>query len=48
MIDGGTASDLIKHKHVRGVTFTGSDEVGKQVAKEAASLSMSEIGRAHV
>lgn len=39
LIDGSTASDLIKHKHVRGVTFTGSDEVGKQVAKEAASLS---------
>ena len=39
LIDGGTASDLIKHKYVRGVTFTGSDEVGKQVAKEAASLS---------
>jgi len=39
LIDGGTASDLIKHKYVRGVTFTGSDEVGKEVAKEAASLS---------
>ena len=39
LIDGSTASDLIKHKYVRGVTFTGSDEVGKQVAKEAASLS---------
>ena len=39
LIDGSTASDLIKHKHVRGVTFTGSDEVGKEVAKEAASLS---------
>jgi len=39
LIDGSTASDLIKHKYVRGVTFTGSDEVGKEVAKEAASLS---------
>ncbi|NKX18959.1 NAD-dependent succinate-semialdehyde dehydrogenase, partial [Alteromonadaceae bacterium A_SAG5] len=39
LIDGGTASDLIKHKYVRGVTFTGSDEVGKEVAKVAASLS---------
>ena len=39
MIDGSTASDLIKHKHVRGVTFTGSDSVGKQVAKEAAGES---------
>jgi succinate-semialdehyde dehydrogenase/glutarate-semialdehyde dehydrogenase len=39
LIDGATASDLIKHKYVRGVTFTGSDEVGKEVAKEAASLS---------
>lgn len=39
MIDGSTASELIKHEHVRGVTFTGSDGVGKQVAKEAASMS---------
>ena len=39
MIDGSTASGLIKHKHVRGVTFTGSDSVGKQVAKEAAGES---------
>jgi len=39
LIDGARASDLIQHKYVRGVTFTGSDTVGKAVAKEAASLS---------
>jgi len=39
LIDGKTASGLIKHKYVRGVTFTGSDEVGKSVAKEAAAMS---------
>lgn len=39
LIDGETASNLIKHKYVRGVTFTGSDKVGKQVAQEAASMS---------
>jgi len=39
LIDGKTASGLIKHKYVRGVTFTGSDEIGKSVAKEAASMS---------
>ena len=39
LVDGETANGLIRHEHVRGVTFTGSDEVGKKVAKEAASLS---------
>ncbi|WP_414829025.1 NAD-dependent succinate-semialdehyde dehydrogenase [Alteromonas sp. H39] len=39
LIDGKTANALINHDNVRGVTFTGSDEIGKQVAKEAASLS---------
>ncbi|MCU7553512.1 NAD-dependent succinate-semialdehyde dehydrogenase [Alteromonas sp. ASW11-19] len=39
LIDGETANTLIRHDSVRGVTFTGSDEIGKQVAKEAASLS---------
>lgn len=39
LIDGETANKLIHHESVRGVTFTGSDEIGKQVAKEAASLS---------
>lgn len=39
LIDGDTANTLIRHDKVRGVTFTGSDEIGKQVAKEAASLS---------
>ncbi|WP_462155579.1 NAD-dependent succinate-semialdehyde dehydrogenase [Pseudoalteromonas piscicida] len=39
LIDGETASELIKNPHIRGVTFTGSDKVGKQVAKQAAELS---------
>ncbi len=36
LIDGETASKLISHDHVRGVTFTGSDQIGKSVAEEAA------------
>ncbi|MGQ8364164.1 NAD-dependent succinate-semialdehyde dehydrogenase [Glaciecola sp. 1036] len=39
LIDGKTASALIQHDKVRGVTFTGSDEVGKSVAETAAGLS---------
>ncbi|QZO14665.1 NAD-dependent succinate-semialdehyde dehydrogenase [Pseudoalteromonas piscicida] len=39
LIDGETASELIKNPYIRGVTFTGSDKVGKQVAKQAAELS---------
>ncbi len=39
LIDGKTASALIKHDKVRGVTFTGSDGVGKSVAETAASLA---------
>lgn len=39
LIDGKTASKLIEHDKVRGVTFTGSDNVGKTVAETAAGLS---------
>ncbi len=39
MIDGDAASELISHEFVRGVTFTGSDVVGKKVGEQAASLS---------
>lgn len=39
LIEGKTASALIKHDKVRGVTFTGSDGVGKSVAETAASLA---------
>lgn len=39
IIDGETASGLIEHDKVRGVTFTGSDGVGKKVAENAAKLS---------
>lgn len=36
LIDGETASKLISHDGIKGVTFTGSDKVGKLVAQEAA------------
>lgn len=39
MISGETASELIQHDKVRGVTFTGSDGVGKKVAENAGSQS---------
>lgn len=39
LIDGETASKLISHEFVMGVTFTGSDQVGKKVGQEAAKLS---------
>lgn len=35
LIDGETASELISHSAIRGVTFTGSDGTGKKVAEEA-------------
>lgn len=35
LIDGKTASELISHSAIRGVTFTGSDGTGKKVAEEA-------------
>ncbi|MDC3188446.1 NAD-dependent succinate-semialdehyde dehydrogenase [Pseudoalteromonas elyakovii] len=35
LIDGKTASKLIEHSAIRGVTFTGSDETGKKVAELA-------------
>ncbi|MFU2511432.1 NAD-dependent succinate-semialdehyde dehydrogenase [Pseudoalteromonas sp. ASV78] len=36
LIDGKTASELISHSAIRGVTFTGSDDTGKKVAEQAA------------
>jgi len=39
LIDGETASKLISHDAIKGVTFTGSDEIGKSVAENAAKLS---------
>jgi len=39
LIDGKTASALISHQAIKGVTFTGSDKVGKKVAEEAAKRS---------
>lgn len=36
LIDGKTASELISHNAIRGVTFTGSDDTGKKVAEQAA------------
>lgn len=35
LVDGKTASELIDHKAIRGVTFTGSDDTGKKVAERA-------------
>ncbi|TLX50402.1 succinate-semialdehyde dehydrogenase [Pseudoalteromonas ruthenica] len=43
LIDGATASKLIAHDKVRGVTFTGSDETGKKVAEQAASVSKKSV-----
>lgn len=39
LVDGKTASKLISEKGIKGVTFTGSDKIGKQVAEEAAKYS---------
>ena len=36
LIDGKTASALISHSAISGVTFTGSDGTGKKVAEQAA------------
>lgn len=35
LINGKTASELISHSAIRGVTFTGSDDTGKKVAEQA-------------
>lgn len=35
LIDGKTASELISHPAIRGITFTGSDGTGKKVAEQA-------------
>ncbi|MFT2089902.1 NAD-dependent succinate-semialdehyde dehydrogenase [Paraglaciecola sp. 2405UD69-4] len=39
LIDGETASKLIEHDAIKGVTFTGSDAIGKKVAEQAAKRS---------
>ncbi|WP_076919321.1 NAD-dependent succinate-semialdehyde dehydrogenase [Pseudoalteromonas sp. SK18] len=36
LVDGKTASALISHSAISGVTFTGSDGTGKKVAEQAA------------
>ena len=36
LVDGKTASALIPHSAISGVTFTGSDGTGKEVAEQAA------------
>ncbi|WJG09949.1 NAD-dependent succinate-semialdehyde dehydrogenase [Aliiglaciecola sp. LCG003] len=36
LLDGKTVNELISNKHIRGVTFTGSNEIGKKVAETAA------------
>ena len=43
LISGETASELIQHDKVRGVTFTGSDKVGKKVGENAASQSKKSV-----
>lgn len=43
LISGETASDLIQHDKVRGVTFTGSDKVGKMVGENAGSQSKKSV-----
>ncbi|MFX3876739.1 aldehyde dehydrogenase family protein, partial [Streptococcus suis] len=35
LINVKTASELISHSAIRGVTFTGSDDTGKKVAEQA-------------
>ncbi|MBB1273113.1 NAD-dependent succinate-semialdehyde dehydrogenase [Psychromonas sp. SR45-3] len=39
LIDGETASKLISHDGIKGVTFTGSDAIGKKVGEKAAEYS---------
>jgi succinate-semialdehyde dehydrogenase/glutarate-semialdehyde dehydrogenase len=39
IIDGEQASELIKHEKVKGVTFTGSDKIGKSVAALAGKYA---------
>ncbi|NMH60779.1 NAD-dependent succinate-semialdehyde dehydrogenase [Alteromonas ponticola] len=43
LIDGETASKLISHDAIRGVSFTGSDEVGKSVAEKAGSQAKKSV-----
>lgn len=39
LVDGETASGLIKHEKIQGVTFTGSDSIGKSVAETAGKYA---------
>ncbi|MDO6695208.1 NAD-dependent succinate-semialdehyde dehydrogenase [Aliiglaciecola sp. 3_MG-2023] len=39
LIKGSTATELISHNKIRGVTFTGSDSVGKKVAETAGKYA---------
>lgn len=39
LLDGETVNKLIADEHIRGVTFTGSNEIGKKVAAQAAKYS---------
>jgi succinate-semialdehyde dehydrogenase/glutarate-semialdehyde dehydrogenase len=39
LIDGETANKLISHEKIRGITFTGSDKVGKLVGEAAGKLA---------
>jgi succinate-semialdehyde dehydrogenase/glutarate-semialdehyde dehydrogenase len=43
LIDGEAASRLIKHPKVAGVTFTGSDGIGKMVGEEAAKYAKKSV-----
>ncbi len=43
LISGETASELIQHEKVRGVTFTGSDKIGKKVGENAGSQSKKSV-----
>lgn len=43
LIDGETASKMIAHDKITGVTFTGSDDIGKSVAAEAAKYAKKSV-----
>lgn len=43
LIDGETASKMIAHDNITGVTFTGSDDIGKSVAAEAAKYAKKSV-----
>ncbi|MBT0586524.1 NAD-dependent succinate-semialdehyde dehydrogenase [Alteromonas oceanisediminis] len=43
LLDGETVNDLIANQYIRGVTFTGSDEIGKKVGAEAARYAKKSV-----